>query len=342
MSEFTIRPINVRALSEADLQRSHGLRVALAAERVPDDPLPTYEDTVAQNQSIPAFVDVWVWLIEDASGACVGSADIGVMRAEENQHLGQFHISLLPSVRRRGLGKLLLREIVARAEAENRTMLFTDTTSTVPSGAAFLERLGATVGLESHVNQLKLTTLPDGLLDEWTTETAEGFTLGLWDGAYPEESIDEIVALFDLMNQVPRGDLQMDDFKLTREQLRQQEEARAARGTQRWSYYVREEATGKIAGFTELFWNPHKPTFAQQGITAVWPEYRGKRLGRWLKAAMLQKLLTDRPGVTIVRTENADINAAMLKINVALGFRPYIAEKVWQVPTETVKTYLSA
>ena len=77
-----------------------------------------------------------------------------------------------------------------------------------------------------------------------------------------------------------------------------------------------------------------------QGITAVWPEYRGKRLGRWIKAKMLQKLLAERPAVTIVRTENADVNAAMLKINTELGFRPYMAEKVWQVPSETAKAYL--
>lgn len=315
--------------------------MAQAQERLPDDPAPKFEDTVAQHRSIPTFVDVWVWLVEDTAGRPVGSADIGVMRTPENQHLAQFHINLVPEARRQGLGKRLLANVVAQAEAENRTLLFTDTTSTIPSGEAFLERLGASVGLDSHVNQLKVAEIPAGLLDTWTADTADGFTLGLWKGPYPEESIDEVLALFELFNQVPRGDLQMDDFKLTREQLRQQEESRAARGVHRWSLFVREDATGKIAGFTELFWNPHKPTFANQGITAVWPEYRGKRLGRWIKAANLQALLAEKPEVTIVRTENADVNAPMLKINVALGFRPYIAEKVWQVPTEKAKAYLA-
>ena len=342
MSELIIRPVDIRNLSESDLEKVHTLRVAQVQERLPDDPTPKFEDTVAQNRSIPTFVDVWVWLVEDADGRPVGSADIGVMRTDENQHLAQFHISLLPDVRRQGLGKQLLAQVVAVAEAENRTLLMTDTMSSVPAGEAFLERLGAEVGLESHVNQLKLAEIPAGLLDEWTTDTADGFTLGLWEGAYPEESIDEVLALFELFNQVPRGDLQVDDFKLTREQLRQQEESRAARGVERTSLYVRDNATGKIAGFTELLWNPHKPTFASQGITAVWPEYRGKRLGRWIKAANLKKLLEDRPEVTIVRTENADVNAAMLKINVELGFRPYRAEKVWQMPTEKAKAYLNS
>ncbi|WP_309708756.1 GNAT family N-acetyltransferase [Armatimonas sp.] len=339
MSQITIRPIDIRNISDDDAKASHELRVALAAERTPDDPAPKWEDTQAQLQSIPTFVDVWVWFVEQ-EGKTLGTADLGVMRADENQHLAQFSIKLLPETRRQGLGKLLLKEIVAVAEAENRTLLMTDTASTVPSGAAFLERVGATVGLESHVNQLKLAEIPGGLLDTWTSDLADGFTPGLWEGPYPEESIEEILQLFDIFNTVPRGELQVDDFKLTLEQLRQQEESRAKRGVERWSLYVRDNETGKIAGFTELMWNPHKPTFAHQGITAVWPQYRGKRLGRWLKAELLKKLVAERPNVTIVRTENADSNDAMLKINTELGFKPYLAELVWQVPTETVKGYL--
>lgn len=339
MSELNIRTIDIRNISDEDARKSHDLRVAMAAERVPDDPAPKWEDSLAQFRSIPPFVDVWVWFVEQ-DDKCIGSANIGVMRADENQHLGQFHIDLLPEARRQGIGKKLLSEIVAVAENENRTLLMTDTASTVPSGEAFLERVGASIGLESHVNQLKLSEIPEGLLDTWTRDLADGFTPGLWEGPYPEESIEEILQLFDIFNTIPRGELQVEDFKLTEEQLRHQEESRAKRGVERWSLHLRDNETGKIAGFTELLWNPHKPTFAQQGITAVWPQYRGKRLGRWLKAELLKKLIAERPNVTIVRTENADSNEAMLKINTELGFKPYLAEHVWQVPTETVKAYL--
>lgn len=313
----------------------------MSAERTPDDPAPKWEQTEAQLRTIPPYVDVWVWFVEQ-DGKVLGSADVGVMRADENQHLAQFSIELLPEVRQQGIGKKLLSEIVAVAQSENRTLLMTGTASTVPSGTAFLERVGAKVGLESHVNQLKLSELPVGRLEEWTADLAEGFTPCLWEGAYPEESIDEILQLFDIFNTVPRGELQVEDFKLTLEQLRHQEESRAKRGVERWSLHLRDNETGKIAGLTELFWNPHKPTFAHQGITAVWPQYRGKRLGRWLKAELLKKLIAERPEVTIVRTENADSNDAMLKINTELGFKPYLAELVWQVPTETVRGYLGA
>ncbi|WP_395094074.1 GNAT family N-acetyltransferase [Armatimonas sp.] len=206
MSEITIRPIDIRNISDDDARASHVLRVALAAERVPDDPVPKWEDTLGQLRSIPPFVDVWVWAVE-RDGETLGTADLGVMRTDENQHLAQFDIKLLPEARQQGIGKRLLKEIIAVADQEKRTLLMTSTSSTVPSGEAFLTRIGASVGLESHVNQLKLSEISHGLLDTWTSELAEGFTPGLWEGPYPEESIEEILQLFEIFNTVPRGEL---------------------------------------------------------------------------------------------------------------------------------------
>ena len=76
-------------------------------------------------------------------------------------------------------------------------------------------------------------------------------------------------------------------------------------------------------------------------MTGVFPTFRNKGLGRRLKAEMLEKVIADRPQVKYVRTDNADMNAPMMKINSELGFKPYIAECVWQVETEKVSDYLT-
>jgi GNAT superfamily N-acetyltransferase len=102
-----------------------------------------------------------------------------------------------------------------------------------------------------------------------------------------------------------------------------------------------DRATGKFAGYTETVWNPNRPEVLRQDMTGVFPQYRNKGLGRWLKAAMLDKVLKERPQVKYVRTGNADSNAAMLKINTALGFKPYMADTLWQVELQKVLDYLN-
>jgi hypothetical protein len=55
----------------------------------------------------------------------------------------------------------------------------------------------------------------------------------------------------------------------------------------------------------------------------------------------MQKILRDHPEVEIIRTRNANSNAPMLKINVEMGFKPYIASAIWQVETDKIEKYLA-
>ncbi|HEY3248436.1 MAG TPA: N-acetyltransferase, partial [bacterium] len=84
------------------------------------------------------------------------------------------------------------------------------------------------------------------------------------------------------------------------------------------------------------------PEIVHQRGTGVLPQYQNLGLGRWLKAAMLEKILRERPQVRRVRTGNADSNAPMLKINRELGFRPYVSNSIWQVELPQVEAYLSS
>jgi RimJ/RimL family protein N-acetyltransferase len=197
--------------------------------------------------------------------------------------------------------------------------------------------------LEAHTNQLRLSELDRGLLDGWLAhgqENLAGFELGFWDGAYPEEQLQAIAELNDLTNQQPLGDLEIEDMHMSPEQLRQIEKNLFARGNQRWTYYLLDRATGKFAGYTETVWNPNRPEILSQGMTGIYPQYRNRGLGRFLKAAMLARALKERPQVRVVRTGNADSNAAMLKINTELGFRPYMADALWQLEIQKVLDYL--
>ena len=316
------------------------------AETLPDDPPTPLEEMVAQMKNVPPFVGIYAWAGWNAAGTeMVATGVVSILRMEENQHLAQFDFSVDQDYRRRGLGRALLRSAVDAAQAEGRRLLITDTNGRVPAGDAFMQRLGAERGLQMHTNQLALADVDGALLEQWQAEGAEraaGFTLGFWDGAYPDDQLDAIAKLTDVMNTAPRENLDMEDMHFTPDQIRQQEKMMAAVGTERWTLYATETATGRFAGFTEVNWKPSRPEIVSQGMTGVFPEFRGLGLGRWLKAAMLARILEGRPEAKFVRTDNANSNAAMLGINHALGFTPYLSHCVWQLEVGIAVAYLTS
>lgn len=203
--------------------------------------------------------------------------------------------------------------------------------------------MGASKGLENHINQLVLADLDHDLIRTWRERArifAEGFELGMWQGPIPERHLQAFVELFEVMNTAPRDSLQIEDFRATPVLIRQMEQSMFALGVQRWIMFVREIATGKLAGFTEVTWNPNSPRILSQNGTGILREYRNKGLARWLKAAMLEKVLRERPEVKFVRTSNADTNAAKLKINNELRFQPYASRCMWQVGVDKATEYL--
>lgn len=339
-----IKPFDVKNASEAEYRAANELRNRMRAETLPDDPPIPLEEQVREFQNLPSFIGVHVWAVWSADETrALASGVLSVPYLDTNKHLGEMEIDVLPEYRRQGIARALLARIVDAARQESRTMLFAGTNERVPAGAALMRRLGARKGLENHTNQLDVRDLNRDLIHAWqarASERAADFELGFWDGAYPEEELQDIVALFEVMNSAPRDQLEMEDWRVTPEHLRQMEKQNSARGTTRWTFYARAKSTRQFAGFTEVFWNPNRPQILSQGATGVFPRYRGNGLGRWLKAAMLDKVLRERPEVKFIRTGNADSNAAMLKINNELGFKPYISRCVWQVEREKVEEYL--
>jgi mycothiol synthase len=342
---FEILPFNFASASDAEYAALNRHFNRAKAETLPDDPPTPLEETIAQMQNVPSFVSVEAWIgWNPEKTEMIASGVVSFLKTEENTHLVQFDLSVDPQVRRQGMGRELLRHCAEAAQRENRRLMMTDTNERVPAGEAFMQRLSAERGLEMHTNQLVLAELDFALIAQWQAEgqaRAAGFTLGFWDGPYPGDQLDAVAKLSDVMNTAPREGLDMEDMHMTPDQLRQMEQMQAAMGTERWTVYAADTATGRFAGFTEVHWNPNRPEIVSQGGTGVFPECRGLGLGRWLKAAMLDRIVRNRPPAKFVRTGNADSNAAMLGINHALGFTPYISRTIWQLDTEKALAYLA-
>ncbi len=343
---YQINLLNLKSASDEEYYALNKIINTVRYERLPDDPPLPLDETTNQMKNLPSFVDLKMWCVwnEDHS-EMIAMGNVGLMHTDENQHLAQFDIIVHPDARRQGIGKQLLGLITAAAQADQRQLLLTDTNDRIPAGEAFINRLGAKRGLEGHVNQLRMDELDKNLIDQWLEngqKNVSEFDLGIWEGAYPEEQLNEIVQLMELTNQQPLGDLEIEEMHITPQQLREMEKMDTARGNQRCTFYVLEKASGKFAGYTETVWNANRPEILRQDMTGVFPEYRGKGLGRWLKAAMIDHMLMIHPQIKFVRTQNADTNAAMLRINNEMGFKPYMTSILWQMEISQVLGYLKS
>lgn len=316
----------------------------LRSERHPDDPPVPLASFIGRNRHIPEFYAVLLRCVRERAGGPLVACGTAAYELEgENGHLAQVDIEVAPEHRRRGLGRALLAWAADLAQQQGRRLLVGQTHSRIPAGAAFAAGLGAQAGLEERVSQLVVAELDRGLVAGWIARAAEraaGFELLWWDDAIPEEQIDAFATLCEVMNSAPRGDLDIEDQRVTPAKLRAFAQSQRSAGSSFWTLVVRERASGAFAGFTEVFYNPGRPTILSQGATAVDPAYRGRGLGRWMKAAMAERILRERPAVQFIRTGNATSNAPMLAINVEMGFQPYSQSTVWQVETAKVRERL--
>jgi len=314
-------------------------------EESPDDPPTTLEASINNAKGwkhIPSIqLESWhLW--ED--GKIIAEIFPTARADENNNHLCNMNLYVLPEYRGKGYAKLLLSKLLDFADKHKRRLVQTHTSSRIPSGQGFAEYLNAQAGYNASENQLDLSKLDIELIDSWLDiETVAGkdFEMGFWGDVYPDDEIQDIVELMDVMNTAPREDLDMNDSKTTPEKIREFEAYMKVRGDQRWGLYVRHKESGELAGYTITIWEPETPDVLYQEDTGVLPKYRGNSLGKWLKAAMLKRVIAEKPNLKFVRTGNAASNAPMLAINHAMGFELYVSEVVWELAVDKIREYLA-
>jgi RimJ/RimL family protein N-acetyltransferase len=163
----------------------------------------------------------------------------------------------------------------------------------------------------------------------------------VWRDRYPDANLPDAVALHGLVNEVPRGSLDVSDLTTTPEQLRDEEAAYAVRGIKRWTFAVEQISSGQFVGFSEVFQSAGKPHVLQQGITAIGKDHRGRGLGWWVKLTAIQTIRAEAPEVTVIRTENAIGNAGIAHINATLGFTNIMEETIWQVSLSDLTKFVN-
>ena len=331
----------------SELSDEHAREVALLMqamqhERVPEDPLTPLEVYVRRMRIKPPSHWRAVFHARDDAGRLAGSAGIGYSTNEPEQaHLRWCEVSVAASHRRRGVGRALFRRIVQAVDGQRDDLVIVgQSNDRVPAGDPFAASLGATPGLPMRMNQLLIPDVDRGQLREWASIDSPGYRLERIDGEVPDRLMRAYIAAANAMNDAPKGDIDFGEWKLTEEQVREREDWLRKAGQEWWLIVAVHDATGEGAGFTEVTYDPNVPHVIYQQGTATVPAHRGHRLGMWMKAAMLERILAERPHAKFIRTGNANVNRQMLEINTKLGFRHAWQTTLWQAKLADAKKAL--
>ncbi len=242
----------------------------------------------------------------------------------DNRHLGFLEAFVDPARRRQGFGTALLRHAAERALAGDRRLLAGAVIQGSP-GEPFARSLGATAGLVEIQRRLDLAAVPAGLiagLRASAQEAAAGYTLISWRRPTPEEYLDQVVAIELAMADAPH-DPSREHETWDAERVRATDRRRQLQKLRSYTVAARHDATGDLAGITQIEVAPDEPDWMFQGLTAVVRAHRGHRLGLLVKLAMLEWLAEAEPERRWLITGNAETNEHMIAINEALGYQPF-------------------
>jgi mycothiol synthase len=341
-SGYAITQVDLATASDEQLREAAVFQQAQSHERTPEDPLTPLEVIVQRLRATTPNQWRAVFVARDASGKLAGTSFVGWNTNEpENRHARWSEVNVLPEHRRKGVGRALYRAAVEACLAQGDDLVFFgQTNDRQPSGEAFAKAIAATAGLPMKLNQLVIADVDRAKVAEWAALDPKGYRLERADRTVPASLVRPYLDAANAMNDMPKGDLRFADQKFTEEQLRDRESWLKQTGVEWWLIVAIDQASGDGAGFTEVSYDPRVGHVIQQGGTGVTAAHRGHRLGLWMKAVMLERIVRERPAAKFIRTGNANVNKNMLEINTLIGFRHAWSTTLWQLPLAEARTSL--
>jgi len=313
--------------TDDDFELLASIETELVREFLPGEPAMSGSEMAAMVRSAPANAPLAV-----VRAGVDGAALVELATRETNQHVAwAWTLGVRPSARRRGIGTALHEAVRDLAARDGRTTLIAITTEGDDGAASFCVRAGGRPDLVEHLNRCVVAELDRAMLQDWidlAPQAAAGYSLVSFDGPVPDDLLSDIAGVAKAMDDAPKPEV-MDDWDHTPATERAEQDAWLAQGYDIWTVAARHDATGELAGYSQLLLNGHRRWLAEQQNTGVLARHRGKRIGQWLKAVNALRLLDERPEITTIETGNAASNAPMLRINHQMGFRLAVAHRAW-------------
>lgn len=225
-----------------------------------------------------------------------------------------------PEWRRQGIAHGLLTEAARYAVEQGQDIITAEVVDGTPA-----ESFYAAAGFRRTATEdsavLDLATVDWNWISDLSRRIAAGYRIENYPDGPPEELLGSYANAKLVIRHTPIADVAWPaGFEADR--LRDSLRTLRARGLRPYVAVAVHEATGEVAGLTELVVPTHRPQRADQYDTIVVPAHRGYGLGLAMKARMLLDLRAEEPQVESVQTWQATDDEPMLRVNLDLGFRP--------------------
>jgi GNAT superfamily N-acetyltransferase len=271
----------------------------------------------------------------DGAAVAAGATELAMA---DNLHLASLELIVPPELRRRSYGRQMFEFLREQCRSAGRSVLVgqvgapLDGTS---AGESFAKAVGARAVLEGIRSELKLATIDRSALHALEQEAlsfSTGYEVLQWIDRAPDAVLEGIVRLSgSFVTEAPMGELRIEAESWDAARIRESEEATAKRGRMRVATAAVHVASHRLVAMTEISVSRSRPQIAYQWGTIVEPEHRGHRLGMLIKVANLRMLERELTGVETMETQTAKVNAPMIAINSAIGFRAVERFAEWQV-----------
>ena len=292
---------------------------AVLAADLPDDP--PWQDVQVREylaETVPGERRI-CWVAEDdrlPEGESEIFAHVSVLLLGD---IGVLEVMVRPDLRRRGLGRQLVAVAARRAYLEGFSTIGVEAIGGTPA-IGFYEALGFEREYVETRSVLTLSAVDWNALTEMADGIAPGYRIEYLPGGPPDEMLEAYAQA--KLEAEDDEDLDLAPRSSDPQRLRDSLDTLHKRGLKPYIVLATHDATGVVAGLTEVVVPAQHPERADQYDTIVVRDHRGYGIDRALKARMLFELRKAEPGLREVQTWNAHNNESMLKVNAELGYLP--------------------
>ncbi len=303
--------------SEAWLEVHHAANRAVWGADAQRATIEEIVDLTGRRHEARRTFGIWV----DGAAEPVAAAQT-IRHTRENTDTAGIWLSVHPDHQRAGHGRHLLAHCEQVLRDEGCTRVHEHSGAPVENGDAATEFALAAGYRQTLVDLRQDLRLPveAAMLESLTPALdAREYVVEVAVDGLPEEWLEDRALLARRMStDAPTGDIDLDEEDWDAERVRRQWNTPSPI----WAVesVARHVPSGRLVAFTDLVVRPGQQDLAVQGDTLVLREHRGRGLGLATKVANLAALQREKPGVTTVRTWNADTNTHMIAINERMGF----------------------